>query len=87
VAQALLQAEKIEHVPSQTLCCELAYAHEGIARNLITELGGELLAVSHGNAVRLQVRLPATAADTLREQLLSVTRGELRWEAGALLAD
>jgi uncharacterized YigZ family protein len=80
VAQALLQAEKIEHIPSQTLYCELAYAHEGIARNLITDLGGELLAVSHGQAVRLQLRLPVTAADTLQEQLLSATRGELRWE-------
>ena len=80
VAQALLQAEKVEHIPSQTLCCELAYAHEGMARILITELGGELLAVSHGQAVRLQVRLPVAAAGALREQLLSVTRGELGWE-------
>lgn len=83
VAQALLQAEKVEHIPGQTLCCELAYAHEGMARNLITELGGELLAVSHGQAVRLQVRLPTTAAGALREQLLSVTRGELKWETEA----
>ncbi|MDL2197643.1 YigZ family protein [Halopseudomonas aestusnigri] len=81
VAQALLQAEKIEHIPSQTLTCELAYAHEGVARNLIAELGGELLEVSHGQAVRLQVRLPASATKTLREQLMSITRGELGWEA------
>ncbi|MEL0169933.1 MAG: YigZ family protein [Pseudomonadaceae bacterium] len=81
VAQALLQAEKIEHISSQTLTCELAYAHEGVARNLIAELGGELLDVSHGQAVRLQVRLPASATETLREQLMSITRGELGWEA------
>ncbi len=87
VAQALLQGERIEHIPCQTFCCELAYAHEGIARSLIAELAGELLAVSHGQAVRLQVRLPVTAADTLREQLLSITRGELRWEPDALPAD
>lgn len=87
VAQALLQAEKIEYIPNQTLYCELAYAHEGIARNLIAELGGELLAVSHGQAVRLQLRLPVTAADTLQEQLLSVTRGELSWEIDAPPAD
>ncbi|UJJ31139.1 IMPACT family protein [Halopseudomonas maritima] len=79
VAQALLQAEKIEHIPSQTLNCELAYAHEGIARNLIAELGGELLEVSHGQTVRLHVRLPATAVETLHEQLLAITRGELGW--------
>ena len=81
VAQALLQAEKIEHLPSQTLNCELAYAHEGVARNLIAELGGELLEVTHGQAVRLQVRLPASATETLHEQLMSITRGELGWEA------
>lgn len=87
VAQALLQAEKIEHTPSQTLCFECAYAHEGIARSLIAELGAELLAVSHGQAVRLQVRLPATAVGALQEQLLSITRGELKWKAGAAPAN
>lgn len=87
VAQALLQAEKIEHIPVQTLNCELAYAHEGVARNLIAELGGELLAVSHGQAVRLHLRLPTTAVDVLQEQLLSITRGELGWEVAAPSAD
>ena len=70
VAQALLQAEKIEHIPTQTLCCELAYAHEGVARNLIAELGGELLDVSHGQAVRMQISLPVTAADALQADSL-----------------
>ncbi|WP_425220746.1 IMPACT family protein [Pseudomonas sp.] len=87
VAQALLQAEKIEHIPVQTLNCELAYAHEGVARNLIAELGGELLTVSHGQAVRLHLRLPTTAVDALQEQLLSITRGELGWEVAAPSAD
>ena len=87
VAQALLQAEKTEHIPVQTLNCELAYAHEGVARNLIAELGGELLTVSHGQAVRLHLRLPTTAVDALQEQLLSITRGELGWEVAAPSAD
>lgn len=81
VAQALLQAEKIEHIPTQTLLCELPYAHEGVARHLLMELGGELLAVRHGQSVQLTLRLPATAADPLREQLLSATRGELVWQS------
>lgn len=79
VAQALLQAEKIEHIPSQTLRCVLPYAQEGVARHLISERGGELLEVKHGQAVELTLRLPATAADELQEQLLSITRGELEW--------
>lgn len=78
VAQALLEAEKIAHGLSQTLLCELPYAHEGLARHLITELGGELLEVSHGHNVRLKVCLPATAVSELQAQLLSVTRGEFR---------
>lgn len=88
VAQALLQAEKVEYIPTQTLFCELAYAHEGVARNLIAELGGELLEVSHGQSVRLQISLPASAVEALQEQLLSITRGELGWEiVGADAAD
>ena len=79
VAQAMLQAEKIEHIPSQTLRCELPYAHEGVARHLIAELGGELLDVAHGQAVQLTIRLPATAAGELQALLLSATRGELTW--------
>lgn len=78
VAQALLNAEKVAHSLSRTLHCELPYAHEGLARHLITERGGELLEVNHGQQVRLTVRLPATAAGELQEQLLSITRGELR---------
>lgn len=81
VAQALLQAEKIEHIPSQTLHCELPYAHEGVARHLISELGGELLAVNHSQAVELTLRLPASVAGELQEQLLSATRGDLKWES------
>ena len=78
VAQALLHAEKIEHIPSQPLGFELPYAHEGTARHLIGGLGGELLEVAHGQSVQLTVRLPSTAAEELQEMLLSATRGELK---------
>jgi len=78
VAQALLHAEKIAHNPGKILLCELPYAHEGLARHLITKLGGELLEVNHGQSVRLEVRLSAAAASGLQQQLLSATRGEFR---------
>ena len=80
VAQALLQAEKIEHIPSQTIVCELPYAHEGLARRLLSEIGGELLGVQHGHSVQLKICLPVTAAAQLHEQLLSATLGELGWQ-------
>tara|TARA_R110002012_G_scaffold49894_4_gene129193 strand:+ start:1081 stop:1230 length:150 start_codon:yes stop_codon:yes gene_type:complete len=44
-------------------------------RDLIAELGSELLDVSHGQAVRLQVSMSATAVEALQELLLSITRG------------
>lgn len=80
VAQALLQADKVEHIPSQTLLCGLAYAHEGFARRLLSEMDGELLEVKHGHNVQLTMRLPTTTATELYEQLLSITRGELEWQ-------
>lgn len=41
------------------------------------------MTLSHGQMVMLQVRLPTTAAGVLQEQLLSITRGELKWEVRA----
>ena len=79
VAQALLQAEKITHVPTLLVRCELPYAHEGIARHLLDQAGGELLEVGHAATVQLRLRIPTTAAGELQEQLLAVTRGELDW--------
>ena len=79
VAQALLQADKIAHIPTSVVWCELPYAHEGIARHLLSQVGGELLEVRHAVTVQLRLRLPATAVGELREQLLSATRGELDW--------
>lgn len=80
VAQALLTAEKVEYVPSQTVRCSLPYAHEGLARQLIAEAGGELAEVTHRQTVTLTLRVPASASGALHEQLLSVTRGELDWD-------
>ena len=80
VASALLQAEKVAHVSKQTLVCTLPYAHENSARQLIAELGGELLAVDHAQQVQLTVRLPESVANALQTQLRSITRGELRTE-------
>lgn len=79
VAQALLQAEKITHIPTVLVQCELPYAHESTARHLLAQIGAELLEVRHGTAVHLSLRLPTTAADELHEQLLAATRGECDW--------
>lgn len=79
VAQALLQAEKITHIPTVLVQCELPYAHESTARHLLAQIGAELLEVRHGTAVHLSLRLPTTAADELHEQLLAATRGECNW--------
>ena len=79
VAQALLQAEKITPIALSQIELRLDYAHEGLARRLIEQAGGELLEVSHASAVQISLRLPASAAESLREQLQTATRGELSW--------
>lgn len=79
VAQALLLADKVAHIPTQLVCCELPYAHEGTARHLINQIGGELLDAQHGRGVQLHLRLAASVVAELHGQLLSVTKGELEW--------
>src|SRR5690606_25533133 len=79
VAQALLQAQKIAHVPTVQVHCELPYAHESTARHLLAQIGAELLEVRHGTTVQLSLRLPATSAEELHDQLLAATRGECNW--------
>lgn len=79
VAQALLDAEKIAHIPTQLVVCELPYAQEGTARHLIEQIGGELLDAQHSKQVTLHLRLPASEVAPLQEQLLSATKGELQW--------
>jgi len=79
VAQALLQADKITPIALSQIELRLDYAHEGLARRLIEQAGGELLEVRHASAVQISLRLPASAAESLREQLQTATRGELSW--------
>lgn len=79
VAQALLQAEKITPIALSQIELRLDYPHEGLARRLIEQAGGELLKVRHASAVQISLRLPASAAEPLREQLQTATRGELSW--------
>ena len=77
VAQALQQAEKVAPVALVQVHCELPYAHEGAARHLLAQAGGELLEVRHAGCVTLIMRLPEAALAGLQEQLLTATRGEL----------
>ncbi len=79
VAQALLSAEKITHIPTQLVWCELPYAQEGTARHLISQAGGELLQAQHGSGVQLHLRLPISAVAPLQEQLLSISKGDMQW--------
>ena len=74
---ALQQAEKVAPVALVQVHCELPYAHEGTARHLLTQAGGELLEVRHAGCVTLIMRLPEATLAGLQEQLLTATRGEL----------
>ena len=54
----------------QTFGCEAVL----VAHNLFAEFD-----LSHWQAVRVRVSLPARAVDALREPLLSIMRGEFGW--------
>lgn len=79
VAQALKTAHKIPLIPMKTLCCEAAYALEGVIRRRIEAAEGSLLAVRYGAVVHFTFRLPEAAADTWVADLDNAARGEIAW--------
>jgi uncharacterized YigZ family protein len=79
IAQALLQAERIQVVRQRLLRCQLPFAQESMARRLLQQLDGELLDVQHSDTVQLEVQLTAPAAEDFLQQLKTASRGELCW--------
>ena len=80
IAQALLHAERIPVQRLRTLHCQLPFAQESTARRLLEQLGGDLLAVSHSNDVRLDVCLEEQAAEAFLQQLQTACRGDVSWQ-------
>ena len=79
VAQALLQAEKVQIVKLQHLRCTAPYALEGMVRRELELAGARLDEVAHGDDVRFDFSLPAQDAAALRLKLDNAGHGRLAW--------
>jgi len=79
VAQALLDAPKIQLQRMQQLRCSVPYALEGLLRREIAAAQAELLDVAHGSLVTLQWRLPETAGAAMVAHLNDICQGRMGW--------
>lgn len=81
VAQALLQAEKVEVRALSILHCTLPYALEGLFRREIEAAGATLLGAEHGASVKLRFSLPEDEAVALVARLDELGQGQIGWLA------
>ena len=79
VAQALLNAEKIEIVKTRTLYCNTTRAVEGLVRRAIAKAGATILKVEHGTYVEIDFSLPESTAAGLIAELNEAGRGQVVW--------
>lgn len=79
VAQALLDAPKIQLQRMACLRCSVPYALEGMLRREIAAAQAELLEVAHGSLVTLQWRLPEAASVAMVAHLNEIGQGRLGW--------
>ena len=80
VAQALLNAEKIERIEKRTVICSLDYALEGRVRYLLEQQGIELMSVEHGTVVKMTLRVPLAQVQALQQQLMDLSQGSMDWD-------
>lgn len=79
VAQALLQAEKVQRQRLVSLACRVPYALEGRVRRELEEAGATLGEVRHGEAVEVAFTVGDLAVAPLRARLEEAGQGQLRW--------
>lgn len=79
VAQALLQANKVELQRQSTLQCSLPYAQEGWLRRELETAGAVIVQVRHQADVCVQWRMPESAAQALIDRLNDGGQGRINW--------
>lgn len=62
-----------------TLCCDMPYALEGMARREMQAAGGTLGQVQHTAQVQMNFTLPEPAAGSLVARLNEAGHGQMRW--------
>jgi len=79
IAQALLQAEKVERRVMVELECTLPYAQEGLLRREIDSAGAQLVDVAHASQVVARVQMPQSDATAFMARLNDLTQGRIGW--------
>ena len=79
IAQALLQAEKVERQAMACLQCSIPYALEGTLRREITQAQAQLLAIEHASQVVATIELPASAAPAFIDRMNDLAQGRIGW--------
>lgn len=77
VAQALVDAERVELIRAVALRVTAPYAFEGALRRELDPHGAHLAEVVHGVDVELVIEVPETAADALAERIRDVAQGDV----------
>jgi uncharacterized YigZ family protein len=75
VSQAAAKATRHQVLPQRQLTVRLDFALETRARQLISELAGQLLATDYQQQVQLTVSLPVSAIADFRHQLQNISSG------------
>ena len=75
VSQAAAKAARRQVLPQQQLTIRLDFALEDRARQLLSELGGQLLSTAYQQQVLLTVSLPLSAEADFRRQLQNISSG------------
>lgn len=79
IAQAMLQAEKIERQAMARLNCRLPYALEGGMRREIAAANAQLLHVTHGDDVLAEIELVASQLPEFVARMNELGQGRLSW--------
>lgn len=79
VAAALLKAERVPIVRRVLLGCTVGYELEGQVRRELTTRGGDLVDVTHGAAVSMQMLLVEDAVAGFRLWLDNASHGRVVW--------
>ncbi|MGV3742392.1 MAG: YigZ family protein [Burkholderiaceae bacterium] len=79
VAAALMHAERVERIAYAELDLECDYADEARVRRWIEQHNHVLAHGDHGEAVRLQVSVPAASVEHAQQELRDLTQGRVRF--------
>lgn len=79
VAQALLNAEKIERIEKVSICCEIDYALEGRVRYFLEQEGIILRDVQHAAQVTMFFDVPKASVQNLHTTMMDLSQGSMVW--------